>query len=203
MHPRPSRQFHWRWIFFINVPISILGIFLALRFMDNIREEEVPRLDTSGFVLSAIGLSVLMFGLSAITYAEIPDHRVSAATSMFATMQQLSLGVGVTAGAFALQASNYIQGHATYCGRRLLAGVSRPGTHRHVIGLLGFDPVSAGGSGDGGTLGEAGEGDGRRGAGRGVSAAAQPTSAKKTGRYGAVRSPRVRVCLISTTASPH
>ncbi len=268
-----TTYWNWRWIFFINVPISILGIFLALRFMDNIREEEVPPLDTSGFVLSAIGLSVLMFGLSAITetvvrrmlsaacigfggivtyiyyrlarqkqrpllefdllkvptfwvgvgggslfrvgvgamalllplmlqlgfglnpmqsgmltcasaigalfikslikfflrhfgfrkmlmvngvfasatvaavglftartphwlifavliitgcfrslqftglnaitYAEIPDHRVSAATSMFATVQQLSLGVGVTVGAFALQASNYIQGHAT------------------------------------------------------------------------------------------
>jgi EmrB/QacA subfamily drug resistance transporter len=267
-----TTYWHWRWIFFINVPISILGIFLALRFMENVREEEVAPLDTSGFVLSAIGLSVLMFGLSAITeadvvprmlaaacvvfgaaityiyyrlarrkqrpllefdllkiptfwvgvgggslfrigigamalllplllqlgfgltplqsgmltcasaigalfiksliklllrlfgfrrlllvnsvfasatvavvglftahtahwlifavlvitgcfrsmqftalnaitYAEIPDHRVSAATSLFATVQQLSLGVGVTMGAFALQASNYLQGH--------------------------------------------------------------------------------------------
>jgi EmrB/QacA subfamily drug resistance transporter len=266
-----TTYWHWRWIFFINVPISILGIFLALRFMDNVRESEVPPLDTSGFVLSAIGLSVLMFGLSAITedvvprmlaaacilfgaaityiyfrlarrkakpllefnlfkvptfwvgvgggslyrigigaislllplmlqlgfgltplqsgmltcasamgalfmksaiklflrlfgfrrvlvvnavfasatvagiglfsastahwlifsvlllggcvrtlqftalnaitYAEIPDHRVSAATSLFATVQQLSLGVGVTVGAFALQASNFLQGH--------------------------------------------------------------------------------------------
>jgi EmrB/QacA subfamily drug resistance transporter len=266
-----TTYWHWRWIFFINVPISILGIFLALRFMDNVRESEVPPLDTSGFVLSAVGLSVLMFGLSAITedvvprmlaaaciffgaaityiyfrlarrkakpllefnlfkvptfwvgvgggslyrigigaislllplmlqlgfgltplqsgmltcasamgalfmksaiklflrlfgfrrvlvvnavfasatvagiglfsastahwlifsvlllggcvrtlqftalnaitYAEIPDHRVSAATSLFATVQQLSLGVGVTVGAFALQASNFLQGH--------------------------------------------------------------------------------------------
>jgi EmrB/QacA subfamily drug resistance transporter len=267
-----TTYWHWRWIFFINVPISILGIFLALHFMENVRESEVAPLDTSGFILSATGLSVLMFGLSAITedvvprmlaaaciafgsvvtyiyfrlarrkqrpllefdllkiptfwagvgggslfrvgvgaialllplmlqlgfglnpmqsgmltcasavgamfikgiiklllrlygfrkmllvnavfasatiasiglftartphwlifavllitgcfrslqftglnaitYAEIPDHRVSAATSMFATVQQLSLGVGVTMGAFALQASNYLQGHA-------------------------------------------------------------------------------------------
>jgi len=267
-----TTYWHWRWIFFINVPISILGIFLALHFMQNVREDKVAPLDASGFVMSAIGLSVLMFGLSAITedvvpkimaavcigfggivtyfyfrmarhkarpllefdlfkiptfwagvgggslfrvgvgaialllplmlqlgfglnpmqsgmltcasaigamfikslikfllrlygfrkvlmvngvfasatiaciglftartphwviftvliitgcfrslqftglnaitYAEIPDHRVSAATSMFATVQQLSLGVGVTMGAFALQASNYLQGHA-------------------------------------------------------------------------------------------
>jgi MFS family permease len=57
---------NWRWIFFINVPISVLGIFLGLHFMDNVREDTVPPLDTSGFVLSATGLSMLMFGLSTI-----------------------------------------------------------------------------------------------------------------------------------------
>jgi EmrB/QacA subfamily drug resistance transporter len=272
-----TTYWHWRWIFFINVPVSILGILLALRFMDNVRENEVVPLDTSGFVLSAFGLSVLMFGLSAInedvvpramaaaclvlgtmvtyiyfrlarhkqkpllefdlfkvstfwvgigggslyrigigaislllplmlqlgfgmtpmqsgmltcasavgslfmkgaiklllhlfgfrrvlvvnaifasatvagiglftartahwlifavlllggcartlqftgltalTYADIPDHRVSAATSMFATVQQLSLGMGVTVGAFALQASSFLQRH-----QRIVAG---------------------------------------------------------------------------------
>jgi EmrB/QacA subfamily drug resistance transporter len=263
----------WRWIFFINVPISILGIFMAMRFMENTREDEVAPLDSRGFITSAIGLSLLMFGLSAITeellprivsiscivigavvtyiyfrlartvkaplldlglfkiktflvgvgggslfrvgigsiallvplllqlgfgltplqsglltcasamgalflksivkavlrrfgfrrvltsnallsaasvaclalftarthhwviflvlgvggcfralqftslnaitYAEIPDHMVSKATSMYATVQQLSLGMGVTAGAFALQASSFLQGHKT------------------------------------------------------------------------------------------
>jgi len=56
----------WRWIFFINVPFSILGIVLALRFIENIREPEVPAVDVSGFVLSASGLSLFMFGLSTI-----------------------------------------------------------------------------------------------------------------------------------------
>jgi hypothetical protein len=51
--------------------------------------------------------------LNAITYAEIPDNMVSKATSMYATVQQLSLGMGVTAGAFALQASSFLQGHRT------------------------------------------------------------------------------------------
>ena len=49
----------WRWIFFINVPISILGIFLAIRFMDNIRETVVPPLDVIGFLTSATGLVVV------------------------------------------------------------------------------------------------------------------------------------------------
>jgi hypothetical protein len=62
-------------------------------------------------VITGCFRSLQFTALNAITYAEIPDHRVSAATSMFATVQQLSLGVGVTVGAFALQASNFIQGH--------------------------------------------------------------------------------------------
>jgi EmrB/QacA subfamily drug resistance transporter len=58
--------FHWRWIFLINVPISILGLFLVLRHIPNIREPEMPSLDVRGFMLSGIGLSVLMLGLSAL-----------------------------------------------------------------------------------------------------------------------------------------
>ena len=58
--------FHWRWIFIINVPISILGLFLVLRHIPNFREPSVPPFDVKGFLLSGVGLSVLMLGLSAL-----------------------------------------------------------------------------------------------------------------------------------------
>jgi len=58
--------FHWRWIFIINVPISILGLFLVLRHIPNFRETSVPPFDVKGFLLSGIGLSVLMLGLSSL-----------------------------------------------------------------------------------------------------------------------------------------
>ena len=58
--------FHWRWIFIINVPISILGLFLVLKHIPNFREAAVPRFDLRGFALSGVGLSVLMLGLSAL-----------------------------------------------------------------------------------------------------------------------------------------
>ncbi len=54
----------WRWIFWINIPIGILGILLAMRFIGNVREKNVPPLDRMGFVLSGIGLSGLAFGLA-------------------------------------------------------------------------------------------------------------------------------------------
>ena len=58
--------FHWRWVFLINVPISILGLFLVLRHIPDLREANVPDFDRSGFALSGIGLSVLMLGVSAL-----------------------------------------------------------------------------------------------------------------------------------------
>ncbi len=57
---------HWRWIFLINVPISILGLFLVLRHIPNLREATVPRFDLSGFVLSGSGLALVMLGLSSL-----------------------------------------------------------------------------------------------------------------------------------------
>lgn len=61
-----TQYFNWRGIFLINVPISVLGLVLVLRYIPNIREAELPSLDMSGFALLGIGLSVLMLGLSAL-----------------------------------------------------------------------------------------------------------------------------------------
>ncbi len=57
---------HWRWIFFINVPIGILGIVLVSLFIKNIRAEEVWPLDVKGFLLLGSGLAALVFGVTVI-----------------------------------------------------------------------------------------------------------------------------------------
>lgn len=67
-----TTYFSWRWIFWINIPIGILGILLAIRYIENIREENVPPLDVKGFVLSGIGLAGLAFGLTTIGQAFMP-----------------------------------------------------------------------------------------------------------------------------------
>src|SRR5579863_2189358 len=61
-----TTYFHWRWIFWINVPIGIIGVILALTFIENLREEQVARFDFTGFFLSGFGLSALMFGLTVV-----------------------------------------------------------------------------------------------------------------------------------------
>jgi MFS family permease len=61
-----TTYFHWRWIFWINVPIGVVGVLLSLRFIENIREQAVGRFDFKGFFLSGPGLLALIFGLTII-----------------------------------------------------------------------------------------------------------------------------------------
>jgi EmrB/QacA subfamily drug resistance transporter len=61
-----TQYLHWRWIFVVNVPIGILGLYLVYRFIPEITEATVPPFDWRGFALSGIGLSALMLGLSAL-----------------------------------------------------------------------------------------------------------------------------------------
>ncbi len=56
----------WRWIFYVNIPIGILGIVLVTRFVEDIREPTPKRLDVAGLLLSGIGLSGLLFGLETL-----------------------------------------------------------------------------------------------------------------------------------------
>ena len=54
----------WHWIFLINIPIGLLGITLALRYIDPIRSEDPERFDLYGLLLAGVGLGGIAFGLS-------------------------------------------------------------------------------------------------------------------------------------------
>lgn len=57
----------WRWIFYLNIPFGILGIYLATRFIGDLREPDPGRFDLGGFVYSSISLSCLMYGLEMVS----------------------------------------------------------------------------------------------------------------------------------------
>jgi MFS family permease len=69
--------FSWRWIFFINVPMALLGILLVTLFVENLREDDVRPLDLPGFVLTGIGLSCLVFGFEIAGRGGLPTSVVS------------------------------------------------------------------------------------------------------------------------------
>jgi EmrB/QacA subfamily drug resistance transporter len=68
----------WRWIFWINIPVGVLGVILATYFITNVREKNLPPLDLRGFVLSGIGLAGLAFGLTTIGQGLLPIWAVTA-----------------------------------------------------------------------------------------------------------------------------
>jgi EmrB/QacA subfamily drug resistance transporter len=59
-----TTYFSWHWIFLINIPIGLVGIVLALKFIDPIRGELPERFDLYGMMLSGGGLGGIAFGLS-------------------------------------------------------------------------------------------------------------------------------------------
>ncbi|OCJ18042.1 MFS transporter [Rhizobium sp. AC44/96] len=52
----------WRWIFYINVPIGIIGFTLVSIFIEDFKGKASGRFDTIGFILSGIALGSLLFG---------------------------------------------------------------------------------------------------------------------------------------------
>jgi EmrB/QacA subfamily drug resistance transporter len=52
----------WRWIFWLNLPIGVVGIWLVGRFIADIREEAPHPFDPAGFLLSGIALGCLLMG---------------------------------------------------------------------------------------------------------------------------------------------
>jgi EmrB/QacA subfamily drug resistance transporter len=52
----------WRWIFFINIPVGVLGIVLVNLLVTDLKETGRRPLDRGGFALTGVGLATLAFG---------------------------------------------------------------------------------------------------------------------------------------------
>jgi len=62
----------WHWIFLINVPIGLLGIALATRYIEDVRAEQRERFDLVGMVLAGLGIAGLAFGFSVLGLNFLP-----------------------------------------------------------------------------------------------------------------------------------
>jgi EmrB/QacA subfamily drug resistance transporter len=67
----------WHWIFIINVPVGLIGMAAALRFIDNVRAERRDPFDLVGFVLSGLTIGGLAFGLSIMGLGFLPTSVVA------------------------------------------------------------------------------------------------------------------------------
>jgi len=62
----------WRWIFFMNLPIAMGGLFLVYRFVPEVRETVVPPVDIRGILLTGTGLAALIFAFENLSRGMMP-----------------------------------------------------------------------------------------------------------------------------------
>jgi EmrB/QacA subfamily drug resistance transporter len=63
----------WRWIFYVNLPMGVVGTLFALRFVENMREPNVKPPDIVGFILVGLGLAGLVLGIENIGRGVLPE----------------------------------------------------------------------------------------------------------------------------------
>src|SRR6201992_1429683 len=54
----------WRWVFYVNVPIGVVAFTFGALFLDQTAQAQPGRFDLAGFILSGLGLGLLMYGVS-------------------------------------------------------------------------------------------------------------------------------------------
>ncbi|MCR9135232.1 MAG: MFS transporter [Alphaproteobacteria bacterium] len=57
----------WHWIFLVNIPIGVLGIFMTRKYIPRLGIRRKTPLDLAGFILSAVAFAGIVFGLSVIS----------------------------------------------------------------------------------------------------------------------------------------
>ena len=67
-----TTYFTWHWIFLINVPVGLIGIWLSSIYLPEIERRPSPSLDITGFLLIALCASGTVFGLSVVSLPALP-----------------------------------------------------------------------------------------------------------------------------------
>ena len=81
----------WRWIFFINLPIAVIGLILVYRHVPEVRETDARPLDIPGILLTGLGLASLICGFEALGREATPAW-VTAALFIVGVLSLLAYG---------------------------------------------------------------------------------------------------------------
>jgi EmrB/QacA subfamily drug resistance transporter len=71
----------WRWVFYVNVPIGAAALAFGVIFLREQAQQRPGRFDLAGFLLSGLGLGLLMYGVSEGPNAGWHQPRVLAAVA--------------------------------------------------------------------------------------------------------------------------
>jgi len=123
-----THYFHWSVIFFLNVPIGLVGLYLVYRNLPDYREADTPPLDLAGLLLFSSGIALLSYVLEVFG-----EHRLSTAAilALLALSGLLLAGYGL---------------HTTQVSHPLLdLGLFRVRTFRAAVSGGFFARISIGG----------------------------------------------------------
>ncbi|HWE98353.1 MAG TPA: MFS transporter [Caulobacteraceae bacterium] len=70
--------FSWRWIFFLNLPIALVGVLLVLRYIPNVKEEGARPLDWPGLILTGLGMAGVVYGFENLGRNAFPAWVIAA-----------------------------------------------------------------------------------------------------------------------------
>src|SRR3984957_9909589 len=103
------RYLHWRFIFFLNIPIGLAGLVLVYLHLPDYREENAHPLDAVGLILFGSGIALLsyvleifgehslstleMFGLLALSVVLLAGYGIHARTLAFPLLQLKLFGI--------------------------------------------------------------------------------------------------------------
>jgi EmrB/QacA subfamily drug resistance transporter len=140
---------HWGFVFFVNLPVGLVGLWLVYRYLPDYRESKSHPLDVIGLILFGAGISLLSYVLEVFG-----EHRLSDLEVVFllALAASLLAGYGVKAahtrypllllGLFRLRTFRAAVG-GSFLGRLGLGGIPFLFPLLYQIGL-GYSPIVSG-----------------------------------------------------------
>ncbi len=70
------RYLHWSIVFFVNIPVGLLGLYLVRRYLPDYREEKTHALDVLGLILFGAGISLLSYVLEIFGEHQLGDFEI-------------------------------------------------------------------------------------------------------------------------------
>jgi EmrB/QacA subfamily drug resistance transporter len=123
--------FSWHWIFLINVPIGLAGIWFGSRVLPEIVPLGARPIDFAGFLLSAFAASGVVFGLSVVSMPALPP-----------VVGAVTLAVGICCGIAYIRhargVANPILDPAVFANPTFRAGIIGGGIFRIGNGAVPF-----------------------------------------------------------------
>src|SRR5262249_19181701 len=147
-----TEHINWNWIFFINVPVGVLGILAAFAFIDESRDTSTEqRPDVPGLVTSALGLFALSYALIEANNYGWTSSRIIAAFAVAAVSLVAFVLLELHQRLPMLDLSLFR--HVTFAGPNtvmLLVGLAMFGVFfsvsLYIQRVLGYSPIQAGAS---------------------------------------------------------